>query len=112
MATQNDEPYQAVDCLTARDLIDRGEVYVIDVRERREWDETGHIKGATLVPLNSFLRSPREHLKQGDHVLFYCAMGQRSAVASEMAAAVGLQHVYNLRDGISDWIDKKLPVER
>lgn len=112
MSAQQEEPYKAVDSPTAKGMIDRGDVYVIDVRELREWNETGHIKGATLVPLNTFLKSPRQHLAKGDNVLFYCAMGQRSAVASEMAAALGLEHIYNLENGITDWIEKKLPVER
>lgn len=111
MPAQQEEPYKAVDSATANGMIDRGDVYVIDVREPREWNETGHIKGATLVPLNTFLKSPRQYLK-GDNVLFYCAMGQRSAVASEMAAALGLEHIFNLEGGITDWIEKKLPVER
>ncbi len=95
-----------------QELIDAGKVYVIDVRERSEWDDTGHIKGATLVPLNTFLRKPREYLQQGEGVLFYCAMGQRSAVAAEMASAIGLRQVYNLDGGITDWRAHKLPLER
>jgi len=41
----------------AHDLISRGEVEVIDVREPNEWS-TGHLAGARLVPLAQFRANP------------------------------------------------------
>ncbi len=114
MSTQSnvevDEPFARVDVHTARKLIADGEVQVIDVREQNEYAE-GHIPGVTLVPLNTFLARPREYLPD-DHVLFVCAMGQRSAVACEMAAAVGIEHVYNLEGGTIGWAKAGLPIEK
>lgn len=105
-----EEPFSRVDVPTAKQLIDEGNIQVIDVREPNEYAE-GHIPGVTLVPLNTFLMNPREHLK-GDRLLFVCATGPRSAVACEMAAAVGATQVYNLEGGTTGWAKAGLPIER
>jgi rhodanese-related sulfurtransferase len=103
------EPFQRVSVQQAKDLIDQG-VQVIDVREPNEQVRDGRLANSKLVPLNSFLANPRGHL-DGDNVLFMCKVGQRSAIACEMAAAVGLQQLYNLEGGIDAWKKAGLPVE-
>ncbi len=105
-----DEPFVRVDVKTAQKMIENGEVQIIDVREPHEYAQE-HIPGAKLVPLNTLLQRPREFLTR-DHVLFVCAVGQRSAVACEMAAAIGLEHIYNLEGGTTGWVKAGLPVER
>ena len=49
---------------------------------------------------------------QRDDLIFVCEVGQRSAVAAEMAAALGMQRVYNLEGGMTAWRREQLPVER
>jgi rhodanese-related sulfurtransferase len=109
MPTNTQEPYQRIGVDQAKRLIDEG-VTLIDVREPREIPLDGKIPGSKLVPLNSFIANPRQHLG-GDNVLFYCKVGQRSAVACEMAAAVGLNQLYNLEGGIEAWKKHGQPVE-
>ncbi len=110
MAQQIKEPFERVDAEKSKELYDSKSAVWIDVREPGEWD-AGHIPGATLVPLNTLLVSPRNYLN-GDGVVFYCAQGVRSAVACEVAAAVGLTKIYNLEGGIQDWVAKGYPVEK
>jgi rhodanese-related sulfurtransferase len=110
MAAEPQDPFQRIDVATAKKLVDAG-TYVIDVREPNEY-QTGHVPGAKLVPLNTFLRSPASHVSSDRPVIFVCAMGSRSAVASEMAAAVGAKTVYNVEGGTIEWIAKGYPVER
>jgi rhodanese-related sulfurtransferase len=105
-----DEPFDRVDAATGRKLFDDKSVKWIDVREPAEWQQA-RIPGAVLVPLNSLLVSPRQYL-QGERVLFYCAQGIRSAVACEVAAAIGLGQIYNLEGGIEEWMAQGHPVER
>jgi len=107
---QNDEPFVRVDASQGRQLLDQAGVQWIDVREPAEWRQ-GRIPGAVLVPLNSLLVSPRQHLS-GDNVVFYCAQGIRSAVACEVAAAIGLRRIYNLEGGIQEWEAQGNPIER
>ena len=104
------EPFERVDASKGKELYDSKETVWIDVREPNEWNE-GRIPGSTLVPLNTLLMSPRKYLN-GDNVMFYCAQGIRSAVACEVAAAVGLTKIYNLEGGMIDWVAKGLPVEK
>lgn len=107
---QMKEPFERVDTARAKEIYDSGKATWIDVREPSEWNE-GRIPGSTLVPLNTLLLSPRKYLN-GDNVMFYCAQGIRSAVACEVAAAVGLTKIYNLEGGIIDWAAKGHPVEK
>lgn len=109
-ARKTDEPFDRVDAATGRKLLDDESVAWIDVREPAEWQQA-RIPGAILVPLNRLLVSPRQYL-QGERVLFYCAQGIRSAVACEVAAAVGLGQIYNLEGGIQEWMAQGYPVEK
>jgi rhodanese-related sulfurtransferase len=103
------EPFERVDAARGKALLDEGSVTLVDVREPAEWSQ-GRIAGALLVPLNQLLISPRQHLS-GDGVLFYCAQGIRSAVACEVAAAVGVARIYNLEGGIQEWAAQGYPIE-
>ena len=87
MTGEIQEPFQRVSPEQARQLIAEG-AKVIDVREPKEQTQDGRHADSGLAPLNSFLTDPRKHLGQ-DNVLFICKVGQRSAIACEMAARWG-----------------------
>ena len=90
-------------------LLDEG-YEIVDVREQWEWDR-GHIPGAKHVVLGSILADPAGH-KFSDRTVFQCQVGERSAVASEMAVALGVSDVVNFRGGFSAWKQAGLPVEK
>src|SRR2546429_9061754 len=69
-------------------LIDDG-YDVVDVREDWEWNK-GHVPGARHVVLNSILANPTAQKFQ-DKTVFVCQAGERSAVASGLAGALGVQ---------------------
>jgi rhodanese-related sulfurtransferase len=94
----------------AEELMQRGDLDVIDVREPHEW-LTGHIAGARLVPLGSLRTSPQSALKH-DGVIFVCAAGMRSQTAARVAEAHGLTKVYNLVGGTRGWTQAGLPLVR
>src|SRR5260370_6783768 len=81
-------------------LIDEG-YDVVDVREDWEWNK-GHVPGARHVVLNTLLANPTAQ-KFRDRTIFVCAMGERSAVASEMAVALGRKAGLNFRGGTKAW---------
>ena len=66
MPASTQEPFQRIGVDEAKRLIDEG-VTLIDVREPREIPQDGKIAGSTLVPLNSFLANPRQHLLPHDY---------------------------------------------
>jgi rhodanese-related sulfurtransferase len=92
----------------AQELIARGEVDIVDVREPREW-RTGHLPGARLVPLDRLRASPRDSLPR-DGVIFVCAAGIRSQTAAKLAEANGLTTLYNLSGGTRGWVNAGLPL--
>ena len=92
----------------AFELLSRGEVEVIDVRDPSEWS-TGHLPGARLVPLEQLRASPTTVLAR-DSVLFVCAAGTRSQTAARIAASHGLKSIYNLSSGTRGWVKAGLPL--
>src|SRR5437879_939734 len=82
---------------------------VVDVREDWEWNK-GHLPGATHVVLSSILANPGAQTFR-DRTIFVCGVGERSAVASEMAVALGVKDVVNFRGGTKAWKDAGLPME-
>jgi len=107
-------PYKTIDTDEAKSLIEAG-ANVIDVRQPDEWHR-GHIPEATLVPLDgiySFGKALKDlHIPEDQDVIFVCAVGQRSASASEIAMVAGLKNVYNLANGMNGWLMRQYPVER
>jgi rhodanese-related sulfurtransferase len=109
MEEQELEPFARISAQDAKKLIDSGAVKLVDVREPNEW-ERDHLANATLLPLAKLMQQPGALTE--DNVIFYCEMGQRSAVACEFAASVGLEHVYNLEGGMTAWRQLGYPVEK
>ncbi|HEY1420108.1 MAG TPA: rhodanese-like domain-containing protein [Candidatus Dormibacteraeota bacterium] len=107
--TDQEAPFREVTVDGIQPLIDAG-YEVVDVREDWEWDK-GHVPGARHVVLNSILANPTGH-KFHDRTIFVCQVGERSAVASEMAVALGVKDVVNFRGGTKAWRDAGLPLEK
>ncbi len=107
-------PYSTIGTDEAKNMIEAG-TRVIDVRQPDEWNR-GHIAEAELVPLDgiySFGQALKElSLPVDEDVIFVCASGQRSSVASEIALVTGLNKVYNLANGMNGWVNRRYPVER
>jgi adenylyltransferase/sulfurtransferase len=105
---QVSEPFTRISVAEAKELIDKGDVKIIDVREPSEY-ERGHIPNAELIPLAKVMSNPQS--VAFDNVVFVCEMGARSAVAAEFAASLGKQNLYNLEGGTSEWRKQGLPID-
>lgn len=92
----------------AWELISKGEVDVVDVREPAEW-ERGHVPGARLVPLDQVRSNPKSLPSEG--VVFVCAGGVRSQTAGRVAVQHGATRVYSVIGGTASWIKAGLPLE-
>lgn len=92
-----------------KQLIDSGEYDVVDVREGWE-HQRGHIPGSRNVVLSRILANPAA-TQFKDRTIFVCEVGERSAVASEMAVALGVKDVVNFRGGHKAWREADLPME-
>jgi rhodanese-related sulfurtransferase len=91
----------------AHELMIRGEVDVIDVREPHEW-LGGHLPGSRHIPLGRFREGPNAALTR-DGVIFVCAAGVRSHAAARLAEAAGLSRIYNMAGGTRSWLGAGLP---
>jgi len=87
---------------------------VLDVREPNEYQgELGHIRGSVLIPLRSLAdRAGELEPHRGRQIIAVCRSGVRSTTAAAMLTGLGFEQVFNLRDGMVDWNDRKLPIER
>ena len=101
-------PFRDLKLDEIRKLIDEG-YEVVDVREDWEWKK-GHLPGARHVVLNTILSNPTAQ-KFRDRTIFVCAVGERSAVAAEMAVALGVKDVVSFRGGTKAWKEAGLPLE-
>jgi hydroxyacylglutathione hydrolase len=101
-------PFRDLKLDDIRKLIDDG-YEVVDVREDWEWNK-GHLPGARHVVLNTILSNPTGQ-KFRDRTIFVCAVGERSAVAAEMAVALGVKDVVSFRGGTKAWKEAGLPLE-
>ena len=99
---------QSLTAQQAHELISRGDVEVVDVRDPGEWSG-GHLPGARLVPLDQLRASPKSALTR-DGVLFVCAAGVRSQTAARIAASHGLTTIYSLSSGTRGWVNAGYPL--
>lgn len=81
---------------------------VLDVRAQSEYD-SGHLRNAKLIP-HTELESRLGELNVNDHILVYCKLGGRSAIASQILVDNGFTDVYNMLGGITDWLSYGYPV--
>ena len=93
--------YTDVSVDEAKELIDNGEVQVLDVRTPDEF-AAGHIPGAKLVPLQ-VLESMLSELDQDQKYLVVCRSGNRSTQASGILVENGFKHIYNMTGGMNEW---------
>ena len=104
------DPFERISAETAKQMIEKGGVVVVDVREPAEWAQ-GRIPEAVHIPLGTVLNRPQE-LPEQDGLIFVCAEGVRSAVACEVAAAIGRSRLYNLEGGTVAWRKQGYPLAK
>ncbi len=93
--------YTDITVQQGKEMIDRGEVFILDVRTQEEYD-AGHIKGSTLITLQVLDKRLNE-IPKDRKILVYCRTGHRSAQATEILANNGFTQVYNMKGGIVEW---------
>ena len=85
---------------------------ILDVREKYEY-EADRLPGAVLLPIS--LPDFADRIGKLDKkaiYLVYCRSGARSLDAVKEMEKQGFENIYMLKDGIIEWREKKLPVEK
>lgn len=102
----------------ARALHGRDDVVFVDLRDIRELQREGVVPGAFHCPrgMLEFWIDPQSpyHKKvfaQDKTFVFFCAAGQRSALAAQAAQRMGLKPVAHITGGFGAWKSAGGPVE-
>lgn len=116
-----DAAYQEVETLGVAEAIllaGRDDVVLIDIRDIRELKRDGRVPGAFHCPrgmLEFWLDPESSYFKpvfgQDKKFVFFCAGGQRSALAAQTAQNMGLNPVAHIREGFRGWKEAGGPVE-
>jgi rhodanese-related sulfurtransferase len=102
----------------AREMIEKGNTLVVDVRDAPEVEKSGKVAGAVHVSrgMLEFRADPEspshdKNFAKDKNVILYCASGGRSALAGKLLKDIGYEHVYNV-GGFKDWADSGGAVEK
>jgi glyoxylase-like metal-dependent hydrolase (beta-lactamase superfamily II)/rhodanese-related sulfurtransferase len=107
----------AVTALQALALVGKSDIAWIDLRENSERERHGVIPGSLHVPYTMLQENINiggtlhELAKSTDkRLLFYCAFGERSAMAVQAAQDVGLTAACHVEGGIDAWKKTNGPI--
>ena len=107
--------------LTAREAIEglgRPDILLVDLRENSERVKHGMLPGALHAPYPAIGESlqPGGMLREvaaatGRRIVFFCAFGERSAMAVDAAKDAGLENTAHIAGGIDAWKKAGGPVQ-
>lgn len=93
-----------------RELAQRDDLLLVDVREIQEYVDLGAIPGARHAPrgMLEFWADPaspyyRDYFRPERRVVLYCAAGGRSALAAKALKDMGYPDVAHLEAGFDGW---------
>jgi sulfur dioxygenase len=109
----------AVTAKAAIGLVGRPDIALIDLREKPERERSGVIPGSLHAPYAELTTHVRPGgmlhelaLATGKRLLFYCAYGERSAMAVQAAQDAGIITSCHINGGIDAWKKAQGPLVR
>ena len=88
------------------------EYQLIDLRENNEIKKIGTIKNSLNIPFQDFLDSIKNNSSNfNKNLLLFCAIGERSTLATQVIRSYDILNSYHLIGGIKEWIKKEMPVQ-
>lgn len=100
---------QDLDVQTVFDLQNNEDVYLLDVREQYEYDES-HIPGINLLPMSE-IEGRLGEIPMDKTVIVTCRSGNRSDQVTQFLRQNGFDNAHNMLGGILAWEDAGFPVE-
>jgi rhodanese-related sulfurtransferase len=102
----------------AREMMAKGNVLVVDVRDAPEVDKSGKVAGSVHVSrgMLEFRADPEtpyhdKNFTKDKTIILYCASGGRSALGGKVLKDMGYAEVYNLGP-FKDWVNSGGPVDK
>jgi len=88
------------------------EYQLIDLRENNEIKKIGTIKNSLNIPFQDFLDSIKNNSSNfNKNLLLFCAIGERSTLATQVIRSYDIFNSYHLIGGIKEWIKKEMPIQ-
>jgi len=113
--------YREVETIPVADVIPlhgSADTVLVDIRDIRELKRDGRVPGAIHCPrdmLEFWIDPESPYFKpvfgEDKKFIFFCAGGQRSALAAQTAQDMGLKPVAHIREGFRGWKEAGGPVE-
>ena len=94
-------PVETTPQLQAEDVVEDGELAILDVRGESEFQE-GHIRGAHNVHAGR-LPNQADGLPRSEPLVVHCQSGFRSVIATSVLQSLGFEQVHNLVGGLDAW---------
>lgn len=101
----------------AKNLAVQGDIQLVDLRDIRELKREGRIDGAVHVPrgMLEFWIDPespyhKAELATEKKLVFFCAAGWRSALATKTAKDMGFENVAHVDGGFGAWRKQGAPI--
>jgi len=98
-------------------LVGKPDIILVDLRDRGERERHGEIPGSVHAPYPDLDENVRpggmlHELAQatGKRLVFYCAYGERSAMAVQAAQDAGLASACHIKGGLDAWKKRQGPV--
>lgn len=113
-------PYSNLDNKQLKKML-ADDVPIFDIRRPDEWRQTGIVEGSKLLTFvdgsgrlkPDFLDRFTAAVGKDDPVILICRTGNRtSTLARHLAENMGFTQVYNVRNGITEWIRDGQPTTR
>lgn len=112
-------PYNNLDNSQLKTLLEQ-DVSIIDIRRPEEWRQTGIIEDSkllTFVDANGkinpeFLSRFTSTVSRDEPVILICRTGNRTShLSRHLVEEMGYSNVYNVRNGIMQWIREGQPIK-
>lgn len=116
----SEPPYENLDNTQLKAMMAQG-VPVFDIRRVEEWRQTGVIEGSQLLTfvdnrgqiMPDFIPRFTGAVDKNRPVILICRSGNRSStLARHLVEKMGFTQVYNVRDGMNQWIQEKNSITR
>lgn len=91
---------------------------IVDIRRSSEWNQTGVVPKSILLTFfdkngkynfDEWYSNLRLKINEGKPIILICRTGRRTRLIAEMMEKKLDFKIYNSKNGITSWIDEKLP---
>ena len=99
--------------------LSKSNIPIVDVRRNSEWNQTGVVPNSILLTFfdkngnynfEEWYKKLRLNINEEKPIILICRTGRRTKIIAEMMDEKLDNVIYNAKDGITSWIDAKLPI--